>query len=129
MTLTSVLDKSAIGLSVLCLLHCLALPLALVMSFSFPALWVADERFHQLLVFLVLPTSFFALALGCKKHRTWVVAAWGVCGITLLLVAALFGHDWVGESGEKLLTIIGSILVVIGHVLNFRLCRSNACSH
>jgi|TARA_Y100000588_G_C14090238_1_gene854121 hypothetical protein len=90
---------------------------------------MVDERFHQLLVFLVLPTSFLALALGCKKHRTWVVAAWGICGITLLLVAALFGHDWVGESGEKLLTGIGSILVVIGHVLNYRLCRSNACSH
>ena len=65
MPLTSVLDKSAIGLSVLCLIHCLALPLALVTSFSFSALWVADESFHQLLVFLVLPTSFLALALGC----------------------------------------------------------------
>ena len=129
MTLTSVLDKSAIGLSVLCLLHWLALPLALVTSFSFSALWVADESFHQLLVFLVLPTSFLALALGCKKHRTWVVPAWGMCGITLLIIAALFGHDWVGEIGEKLLTFIGSILVMVGHVLNFRLCRSNACSH
>ena len=129
MTLSSVLDRSAIGLSVLCLLQCIAVPVAFVVSFSFPALWMVDERFHQLLVFLVLPTSFLALALGCKKHRTWVVAAWGICGITLLLVAALFGHDWVGESGEKLLTGIGAILVVIGHVLNYRLCRSNACSH
>jgi len=129
LTLSSVLDRSAIGLSVLCLLHCIAVPVAFVVSFSFPALWMVDERFHQFLVFLVLPTSFLALALGCKKHRTWVVAAWGICGITLLLVAALFGHDWVGESGEKLLTGIGSILVVIGHVLNYRLCRSNACSH
>ena len=129
MTLSSVLDRSAIGLSVLCLLHCIAVPVAFVVSFSFPALWMVDERFHQFLVFLVLPTSFLALALGCKKHRTWVVAAWGICGITLLLVAALFGHDWVGESGEKLLTGIGSILVVIGQVLNYRLCRSNACSH
>ena len=127
--LVSALDRTAIGLSVLCLLHCLALPLALIAGSSFTALWFADERFHQLLVFLVLPTSIVALMLGCKKHKTWTVLAWGLCGVGVLAAAALFGHDLVGEPGEKILTVIGSILVVVGHVFNFRLCRSDICDH
>ena len=127
--LVSALDRTAIGLSVLCVLHCLALPLALIAGSSFTALWFADELFHQLLVFLVLPTSIVALMLGCKKHKTWSVLAWGFSGVCVLAIAALFAHDLVGESGEKILTVIGSILVVVGHVLNFRLCRSDVCDH
>ena len=127
--LVSALDRTAIGLSVLCVLHCLALPLALVAGSSFTALWFADELFHQLLVFLVLPTSIVALMLGCKKHKTWSVLPWGFSGVCVLAIAALFAHDLVGESGEKILTVIGSILVVVGHVLNFRLCRSDVCDH
>lgn len=127
--LLSTLDRTAIGLSVLCLLHCLALPLALIAGSSFTALWFADERFHQLLVFLVLPTSIVALMLGCKKHKTWSVLAWGFSGVCVLTIAALFAHDLVGESGEKILTVIGSIFVFVGHVFNFRLCRSDACDH
>ena len=127
--LLSALDRTAIGLSVLCLLHCLALPLALIAGSSFTAIWFADERFHQLLVFLVLPTSIVALMLGCKKHKTWSVLAWGFSGVCVLTIAALFAHDLVGESGEKILTVIGSIFVFVGHVFNFRLCRSDACDH
>jgi len=127
--LVSVLDRSAIGLSVLCLLHCLALPLVLVAGSSFTALWAADEWFHQLLVVLVLPTSIVALLLGCKKHKRWAVLAWGFCGVGVLTLAALFAHDLVGEAGEKILTVIGSMLVVVGHAYNFRLCRSEVCDH
>lgn len=127
--LVSALDRTAIGLSVLCVLHCLALPLALIAGSSLTAFWFADEIFHQLLVFLVLPTSIIGLMLGCKRHKAWAVLAWGLCGVSVLAFAALFGHDVAGEIGEKIFTVLGSILVVVGHVLNFRLCRSVDCDH
>jgi hypothetical protein len=122
------LDRAAIGLSMLCLVHCLALPVLLVLIPPLAALPFAGESFHLILVFMVLPTSIVALFLGCRRHRDWSVLALGSCGVGVLLVAALLGPGLLGEGGEKLVTVIGSILVAVSHVLNFRLCRSHECA-
>lgn len=123
---SQLLDRTAIGLSALCLVHCLALPLLLALAPPLAALPVADEHFHLWLVYLVLPTSLLALFLGCRQHRRWTVLAWGLSGVGVLLLAALLGHDVLGEAREKALTVLGAVLVAIGHGLNFRLCRSSA---
>lgn len=120
------LDQAAIGLSLLCLVHCLALPLLLVLLPALAALPIADERFHLALLTLVLPTSAAALWLGWRRHRRWRVMAWGLAGVGILVFAAAFGHDLLGEGGERGLTVIGALLVAASHLRNFRLCRSRA---
>ena len=127
MSATATLDKSAITLSVVCIVHCLAVPFAVVMMPSLAAYWFADEHFHLLLVYLVLPTSLFAIGLGCHRHRTYKIIVWGAVGLTVLVSAAMLGHDYLGEAGEKLLTIVGAVLVMIAHAHNFRLCRNTNC--
>ncbi|MEM1412610.1 MAG: MerC domain-containing protein [Pseudomonadota bacterium] len=126
---TQLLDRTAIGLSALCIVHCLALPLLIVLLPSLAALPFADERFHLLLVFLVVPTSAIALFMGCRRHRDRSVLAWGLTGVVILLLTALYGHDLVGEVGERAFTVLGAVMVAIGHIRNFRLCRSDACAH
>ena len=126
---TSVLDRSAIGLSFLCVLHCLAVPLTLILMPSLAALPIADERVHLLLVFLVLPTSTVALTLGCRQHGLKHILAWGLTGIAILVLAAGLGEEFLGEYGEKILTVVGSVLVAVGHVLNFKCCRTAGCDH
>ena len=101
------LDKAAIGISALCVVHCLAMPLALVALPALASLPVADEHFHLALVFVVIPTSMIALTLGCRRHQRWHVAAWGGVGVVILTVAAVLGHDLLGEMAEKTLTVIG----------------------
>lgn len=122
------LDQAAIGLSALCVLHCLALPVLLVLVPSLATLPVADEHFHEMLVYVVLPTSLIALFLGCRQHRRVNVLGWGLVGVAILVFAAVFGHD-VGELFEKSLTVLGAVLVAIGHTLNFRQCRQADCTH
>ena len=121
------LDKSSVGLSTVCAVHCLLMPVAVVMLPSLAALPFADERFHVLLVFFVLPLSTVALTMGCRKHRSWRVMAVGVVGLVLLLGAALAGHDLLGELTEKSATVIGAGLVALSHVMNFRKCRALDC--
>ena len=123
------LDKTAIGLSAFCALHCLLLPVGLALLPSLATLPFGDESFHQGLIFLVLPTSFLALTLGCRRHRRWSVFAIGALGISILFITALFGHDLMGEFGEKTATLTGSSLVVVGHLMNFRQCREIDCQH
>jgi len=122
------LDRAAISLSLLCIVHCLALPVLLVLMPTLATLSIADEHFHVVLLFLILPTSFAALFMGYRRHRRLAAMTWGLAGVGVLLGAALFGHDVLGGAGEKALTVVGSLLVTVGHVLNFRRCRSWALS-
>tara|TARA_A100001037_G_C14995721_1_gene564674 strand:- start:510 stop:962 length:453 start_codon:yes stop_codon:yes gene_type:complete len=128
-TTTELLDRAAIGLSALCMLHCLALPAAMVLLPSLTSLPFADERFHLALIFVVLPTSLFALFMGCRRHRRIRVLVWGGSGVAVLLGTAIVGHEVPGASWERILTLIGASLVVFGHLQNFSLCRSSACQH
>ncbi|NCF75596.1 MAG: MerC family mercury resistance protein [Proteobacteria bacterium] len=129
MIFTGVLDKSAIGLSMFCILHCLALPFVVIMVPQLTAYWFAGEDFHLTLIYLVLPTSVLAIGLGCRRHGSYQVMAWGLIGLLTLVLAAVYGHDVFGEMAEKLLTLMGGIFVMIAHFLNFRLCQSCDCEH
>ena len=127
--LSMLLDRASIGLSFICVLHCFATPILLAFAPSLLALPVADEKFHAVLIFLILPASIVALTLGCRRHGDMSVFYWGCSGLIVLLGTLLVGHDLLGDSGEKIMTVFGSGLVVVGHVLNFRSCRTSACQH
>jgi hypothetical protein len=123
------LDRASIGLSVICVLHCFATPILLAFAPSLLALPVADEKFHAVLIFLILPASLVALTLGCRRHGDMSVVYWGCGGLVVLLGTLVLGHDLLGDAGEKIMTVFGSGLVVIGHTLNFRACRASTCQH
>ena len=123
-------DRAAIGISALCIAHCLVLPVALVLAPSVTLLTVLnDELFHKLLILLVLPTSIFALTLGCRQHKNFVVAGLATAGLMTLCMTAFFGHDYLGEELEKLFTLVGAILVALSHFFNFRLCQLKNCQN
>ena len=63
-------DKFAIGLSMLCAIHCLLLPLLLIALPSISALQLQNEAFHFWMLATVIPTSLYALTIGCKKTPT-----------------------------------------------------------
>ena len=129
-TIVAFLDRSAIGLSFVCVLHCLAVPLMIILAPSLVLLpFFGDERIHLLLVFLVLPTSTVALTLGCRQHGLKNVLCWGFAGIAILILAVALGEKSLGGFGEAMLTVVGSILVAIGHIINFKCCRSASCNH
>ena len=127
--LSMLLDRASIGLSVICVLHCFATPILLAFAPSLLALPVADEKFHAVLIFLILPASLVALTLGCRRHGDMSGVYWGCGGLVVLLGTLVLGHDLLGDAGEKIMTVFGSGLVVIGHTLNFRACRESTCQH
>ena len=127
--LSMLLDRASIGLSVICVLHCFATPILLAFAPSLLALPVADEKFHAVLIFMILPASLIALTMGCRRHGDMYVVYWGFGGLVVLLGTLVLGHDLLGDAGEKIMTVFGSGLVVVGHVLNFRSCRTSACEH
>ncbi len=125
---TAKLDKAAISISALCLVHCLVLPITLAVLPSMTLLTMLnDEVFHLVLVALVLPTSLIALTMGCRRHKNFFVLVLGLAGVLTLLLTALFAHDLLGEATEKGATVFGTLLIAVSHIQNFRLCRTLDC--
>ena len=120
-------DKSAIVLSSLCALHCLLLPAAIVLYPSTLGFLPGDESVHFALLFLVIPISAYALVKGGKVHKSRKVFIVGISGLLVLVAAVVLGHDMLGEIGEKILTVLGSIIVIIAHVQNHLICRATDC--
>lgn len=121
------IDKLAIGLSLLCAVHCLVLPAALIMLPALAASAFGDELFHQWMLVAVLPTSLIALTMGCRRHRNMNVIAIGLPGLIVLTLTVFFGHDTLGETGEKIASLLGASLIALSHFRNHTLCRHLHC--
>jgi len=124
---TPVLDKLAISTSAICAIHCLSLPLLLGVFPALGATLFGEEAFHVLLLWLVIPLSLVALTMGCWKHKDRWVAVAGFVGLSALIFAASFGHDVLGEAGERIATLLGAVAIAVGHLRNYTLCRRVAC--
>lgn len=115
-------DKLAISLSVLCGIHCLALPVMIGLFPSIATMFFAEEAFHVWMVVAVLPISFLALSMGFKKHSqhsAWKLAAIGA----FFLVAAIVLHHEIGHLGETVFTLTGVSLIALGHYKNIHACK------
>ena len=121
------IDKAAIGLSLLCVAHCLLTPIAILILPALGATFLDDERFHYALLLLVLPTSIFSLGLGCSKHGRREILLFGLFGLFLMSLILILGEDILGELGEKVSTIIGASIIAVAHVRNFRACQNSHC--
>jgi len=126
---TPLLDKVAVSTSAICAIHCLCLPLLLGVFPAMGATLFGDEFFHVLLLWMVIPLGLVALFLGCRKHKSRLVAVMGLIGLTFLVIAASAGHDLLGEAGERAATLIGAVAIAAGHLRNYTLCRCINCDH
>ena len=122
------MDRVAITGSAICLLHCIAMPIFLIIFPSSISVLLQDEKFHHLMIWLVIPSSLLAVVIGCRKHKdSWVLAG-VVLGILVMAFTAIFGHDVLGERGEKIFTIIGATVLAVSHIRNQKLCRKGSCN-
>ena len=121
------LDAAAVGLSLLCITHCLLSLMPILILPSLAATLVSDERFHFGMVFLVLPISLLALVMGLRRHGQYSVPITGACGICLLLLILILGKETIGEIAEAILTGAATLILGFAHVRNFLLGRSRDC--
>ena len=108
-------ESAAIAASFLCMVHCLALPLAIALLPALSDALAIPERFHIGILLFAAPTAVFALAMGWRQHGRMAPLAWGVTGIALLAAGLL------DPAHETALTVAGSILLVVAHLRNWTL--------
>ena len=123
------IDKISISASLICAIHCAVLPILLAVSPALSFLPNNDHAFHEALVYLIVPLGLSAAFLGCRKHKDNKVLFGILSGLAILLFATFLGHDFVGEAGEKLLTVAATIILALSHWRNYKLCRKDDCEH
>ena len=128
---SSAADGAGVVLSVACGIHCLLTPILLL---ALPSL---GEAFHNPLVHKLIAVGVTIIAVptlwrGYTRHRNVLPLILGFLGMLAVWSALLIPHD--AKAHERfhlpagtIITIIGSVLLISGHVLNIRNCRSGCC--
>ena len=109
------IDRSALGLSGLCLLHCLAG--ALLLSLMSIGGGLLSHTVHAWGLALALPLAALGLWRGFRHHMRWQVLALGAMGLSLMLASLFVPH---GTGLEIATSIIGVGLLGTAHLLNLR---------
>lgn len=123
------LDTAAVFLSGVCMLHCLGLPIALTILPIVNVTLVDESTFHLLMVAVILPVSVIALTIGCRQHKDKLTLILGSVGLVILTITAIFGHNLLGLTGERIVTSLGGLILAAAHIQNYRCCRIDDCAH
>jgi hypothetical protein len=117
----AMLDRTAVMLSGLCLLHCLLLPFLLV---ALPALAALSEgHLHAQMLVVAIPVSVVALAFGFRRHSSRYVLSFGILGMVLLTFGGTVAHSYYGIVSDRAFTIAGALVLAVTHYFNSRLVR------
>lgn len=116
-------DLTGIILSFTCLIHCLALPLALLLA---PALsrWIAlPEGVHAVILLLALPAAAIAMRDGWRRHRRTMPAVLATAGLGLLALGLSAHEGWIAAAdpgtADHLLTSVGALALAAAHLVNW----------
>ena len=110
---TGRLDRFAIGLSGLCAVHCVATTVLLALVASAGG-FLGQPIIHEVGLTLAMVVGSFALGRGILQHGFMLPSAIGALGLGVMAGALSLPHD----GRESLYTIIGVMIVALGHRLN-----------
>ncbi len=109
------LDRIAIGLSGLCVIHCAATLILLATVASLGAT-LADPLIHDIGLAVAIVLAALALGFGYARHRKRLPLVIGTTGLILMALSLLAPHG----VREFALSISGLALVIFAHYSNMR---------
>ena len=108
-------DRLAIGLSGLCFVHCIASAVAVAVLAS-AGTFLLDPIFHEVGMTIAFVLGVLGLGRGILTHGFMLPASVGGLGLGVMAGSLYLGH----ENGGTLYSIIGVLIVALGHDLNRR---------
>lgn len=109
------LDRLAIGVSGLCLVHCVATSILLALASTAGGMLV-HPVVHEAGLLVAVLLGAVALGRGALRHEMWMPVAMGFLGLGVM-AGAMTLHD-AGGHLEAFWTIVGVSLLAFGHRLN-----------
>lgn len=109
------LDRVAIGVSGLCLMHCLATSVLVALASTAGGM-LFHPLFHEVGLVVAIALGAAALGQGALRHQMMMPPAMGSLGLGVM-AGAMTLHDSGGHA-EALWTMLGVGLLAFGHRLN-----------
>lgn len=143
------LDSLAIGMSMLCAVHCLLTPILVVLLPIMATTFWVHQDFHLWMILFVVPTTSAAVFMGCRMHKDKMVLFLSILGLGFLVSvagyetwyyaerlpaeASVCPHCLAKQEGNifKAMTIfnvIGGVFLASAHTRNYLLCRASKCT-
>jgi hypothetical protein len=143
------LDSLAIGMSMVCAVHCLLTPVLVVLLPIVATTFWVHQDFHMWMILFVVPTTSVAIFMGCRRHKDKAVLLLSLIGLSLLVCVAAYEtmfHSAGAQlhthcrncaargsgnflTGSTLVNVLGGLLLASAHVRNYLLCRKSDCTH
>lgn len=122
MSRSTFLDGAAIGASLLCLIHCIGLPILFALLPALATIGLpSSEWLHLVLLLTAIPVSALALIGGWRQHGGIVPVMLGATGLAGLAAGLAFGSV---PGAETALTVAGSLALALAHIGNWRRLRT-----
>ena len=118
------IDRSALTLSGLCLIHCLAGSLLLALLSVGGGL--LSHSVHAVGFAFALPLAAFGLWRGTQRHGRRMVLLLGSAGLALMAMSLWLSH---GHLAEIAASVTGVALLGMAHLLNLRWSRRATLNH
>lgn len=116
-------DIFGMGVSLLCVIHCLALP---ILFSAFPLIF---HKNHNHTLFEAIFVGLMTLALlafwkGYKIHKSQKALALAVVGVVIVTLS-LFVN---AHEAKSVISVIGASFFLLAHYWNYKLCKSSSCA-
>jgi hypothetical protein len=109
------IDRMAICLSGLCLVHCIA-SAVFVAFLAAGGSFLLDPIFHEVGMSIALVLGVVGFGRGIIRHGFMLPASVGGLGLGVMAGSLVIGH----ENGGTFYSILGVLIVALGHDLNRR---------
>jgi peptidoglycan/LPS O-acetylase OafA/YrhL len=127
---TATIDRLGVIASAACVVHCILAPVVLSFLAIYANFVPSQDYTHRVLAVLITAIAALALANGYRRHRKASVIVLMLAGLGLIFFGAFgcerFGSHWY----EVVITLCGSICLVVAHRRNHTFCRRcTRCDH
>ncbi len=114
------LDFLGFSASMLCALHCLALPFVLTFGALSGLSWIGNHAIESFFIFLSILLASLSLIQGYRKEHQQLTAIYVVLfGFLIILVSRFMDGNW-----HVILAGIGGCAVAAAHLINWRLLKT-----
>ncbi|HBK47723.1 MAG TPA: MerC domain-containing protein [Xanthomonadaceae bacterium] len=131
--LRHLLDRFGATGSLLCAVHCAALPLLLALAPSLGLSFWLNDGVEQAIVVFVTLLGLFSLLLGYRRHRAWRALGMLVPGLLALWAGLLYAPLHHSVAPHAVVMTLGGTLVGVAHLVNLRLSHGHvhdaSCAH
>jgi hypothetical protein len=116
-------DRLGVVMSVICILHCLAMPLIAALL---PLAAALEGQTHAVLAAGIVLVGAAAFVPGYRSHGKAGVIALAAAGVSAIVSPVVF-EALVAEGLEQALIVSGGIALIAAHAANVYFCR--VCPH